>query len=172
VAELPVLIYGDQKLRKKSLPVQPEDFTPEFQAFLDDMIETMYVADGIGLAAAQVGVLKRLFVMDVSWVEKEVKEPMVFINPVIEPVGEPSDFDEGCLSLPDIRGKVIRPSAVRITWLDREGNPQEMVAEGLFARCAQHELDHLEGILFVDRLSATGKALAQGKLKRLAKQGK
>jgi peptide deformylase len=168
MAVLPVLIYGDSKLRRKAEPVAPEELArPEFQAFLDDMAETLYVEDGIGLAAPQVGVNQRVVVIDVSWIEKQVKDPIFLINPTLEPHGEPVDFDEGCLSLPEVRGKVVRPSQARLSFTDRHGHPQAIDAEGLLARCAQHEFDHLEGVLFVDRLSVTGKVLVQGKLKRL-----
>jgi len=168
MAVLPVLIYGDPKLRRKAEPVAPEELAkPEFQGFLDDLAETLYVEDGIGLAAPQVDIGKRVVVIDVSWIEKQVKDPIFLINPTLETSGELVDFDEGCLSLPDVRGKVMRPSQARLSFTDRHGNPQVIEADGLLARCSQHELDHLEGVLFVDRLSMTGKALVQGKLKRL-----
>jgi peptide deformylase len=168
MALLPVLVYGDQKLRRKSTPVDPSEL-PGLQTFFDDMIETMYAEDGIGLAAPQVDVPRRIVVVDVTWVDKQVKEPIVMVNPTVEAYGEPCDFDEGCLSVPEVRGKVVRPSQARLTWLDRDGTAHAVEADGMLARCVQHEMDHLEGVLFVDRLSAAGKALVSGKLKRLSK---
>lgn len=168
MAVLPVLTFGDPKLRRKAEPVDPAEL-PGLQQFFDDMAETMYVEDGIGLAAPQVGVNKRIVVIDVTWVDTKEKAPIVMVNPVVEPYGQPGDFDEGCLSVPEVRGKVVRPTQARITWLDREGKAQSADADGMLARCAQHEMDHLEGVLFTDRLSPTGKALVQGKLKRLSK---
>lgn len=168
MAILPVLTYGDPKLRRKSVPVDPSEL-PGLQTFIDDMIETMYAEDGIGLAAPQAGVTKRLIVVDVTWVDTQVKNPIVMVNPIVEPFGQPGDFDEGCLSVPEVRGKVVRPTQARVSWLDREGKAHSVEADGMLARCAQHEMDHLEGVLFVDRLSAAGKALVTGKLKRLSK---
>lgn len=168
MAVLPVLTFGDLKLRRKSVPVDPSEL-PGLQVLFDDMIETMYTEEGIGLAAPQVGVNKRIVVIDVTWVDTNTQEPIVMVNPTVEPYGEPGDFDEGCLSVPEVRGKVVRPTRARLTWLDREGKAHEADAEGMLARCAQHEMDHLEGVLFTDRLSAAGKALVSGKLKRLSK---
>ncbi len=166
-----VLIYGDPLLRQKSAEVSAEEITSsEFQTFLDDLQETLYSEDGVGLAAPQVGVLQRVFFIDVGWAERKGKTPVWFINPVVEPYGDLEDYDEGCLSLPDIRGHVKRPGHVRVSYTDREGRAQTLDADGLMARCAQHEFDHLDGVLYVDRLSYAGKVLVQGKLKRL-KQG-
>ena len=136
---------GDEILRKKSKPVK--EMTPRLSALIDDMFETMYAAEGVGLAAPQVGVLKRIVVMDVS---EGRDEPIVMINPeILETEGEQTG-PEGCLSVPGKHAEVKRAQKVKVKALDREMQPFELEGENLLARCIQHETDHLEGIMYVD----------------------
>jgi peptide deformylase len=146
---LTILEYPDLRLRKRATAVA--DVDDALRTLIDDMFETMYTAPGIGLAATQVNVHKRLLVLDVS----EAKDaPMVFINPTIEVLDpEPMGYEEGCLSVPGYFDMVSRPRKVRVNALDRNGTPFELEAEGLLAVCLQHEVDHLDGKLFVDYLS-------------------
>lgn len=139
---------------------------PEIRRLTDEMLESMYANDGIGLAAIQIGVPKRVLVMDLA--RKDGKnEPRVFINPkVLWTSAETRICEEGCLSVPDIWEEVERPAQIRAEYLDREGRLQSLEAEGLLATCLQHEIDHLEGVLFVDHLSRLKRAMA---LKKLAK---
>ena len=139
----------------------------EEQLLMDDMLETMYAANGIGLAAIQVGIPKRIIVMDISKDENK-KKPMYFVNPVIKnknPVK--STYEEGCLSVPNQFAEIDRPSKCDIEFLDYNGNQQTISAEGLFATCIQHEMDHLEGILFIDHLSKLKKSMILKKLSKL-----
>jgi peptide deformylase len=168
---LPIVIWGDPLLRQKSRPLDPSELTDEFRAWCLDFTETMYEEDGVGLAAIQVGRPIRVFVADTQFGETNRREPVVYVNPVIEPVGAPCDADEGCLSVPGVRGKVRRAETINISWLDVHGVPHRREnIDGLEARCLQHENDHLEGVLFVDRLSPAARALAEGKLRRLARK--
>lgn len=170
---LPIVIWGDPVLRQKSRPLDPSELTDEFRAWCEEFTTTMYEEDGVGLAAVQVGNPIRVFVVDTRYSESETskREPVVYVNPVIEPVGKPCSADEGCLSVPGIRGKVARPETIHISWLDVHGNPHRREnIDGLEARCLQHEFDHLEGVVFVDRLSPAARALAEGKLRRLARK--
>lgn len=145
---LDILIYPDSQLRRVAAPVEQVDGA--LNTLIDRMLATMYDAPGIGLAATQVNVHQRLFVMDVS---EESGEPMVLINPeILEADGE-AETQEGCLSIPGIFENVKRPSTVHVSALDRDGNPFELEADGLKAVCIQHEIDHLNGKLFVDYLS-------------------
>jgi peptide deformylase len=153
VSVLPIRVLGDPILREETKPVL--GLTAEIQQLIDDMFETMYAARGIGLAAPQVGRSERLAVIDVD------DEPMVLINPeILESSRATEKAEEGCLSIPDIYGDVERPATVRIRALDREGNPFERDAEGLLARCMQHEIDHLHGKMFLDYLSVLKKRSA------------
>ncbi len=172
---LPVHTYGNPILREQTVGV--EGNSPELQVLIDDMLETMHGAAGIGLAAPQVGRRERLFVVDLSaLVEDEDEEtlnwpdqPMVFINPVIEEDSdEECEFEEGCLSIPDIREEVMRPEAIRIRYLNRELEEVDLDAYGMLARVVQHEYDHLEGILFVDHISAFRRRLLRRKLREMA----
>jgi peptide deformylase len=159
-------------LREISTPVEKVD--DELRAFIADMFETMYDAPGIGLAAVQVGVPKRLLVMDLQEPEdpddpdsKPVREPRVFINPEILDSSEHEvPYTEGCLSVPDQYAEVMRPDRIRARWLDEHGERQEQWLEGLLAVCLQHEMDHLEGVLFIDHLSKLKRDMV---LKKLAK---
>jgi peptide deformylase len=153
MAVRPIITLPDPLLRKKSAAVERID--AELKALADDMLETMYAAPGVGLAAVQVGVPRRLIVLDAAKEEDEEKRrPLVMINPEILQVGsELRLHEEGCLSIPDVRIEIERPASVRVRYLDREGKPQELEAEGLLATAIQHEIDHLNGRLIIDFLS-------------------
>jgi peptide deformylase len=146
-----IIVLPDKRLRQKSKPVTGIDAAT--RKLVEDMFETMYEAPGIGLAAIQVGVPVRLVVMDLSKKETEA-EPRVFINPeIISSSEEKSIYEEGCLSIPDVHEDVERPARVKVKYLDLEGKTHEEDAEGLFATCIQHEVDHLNGVLFIDHIS-------------------
>jgi len=154
-------------LKQKSLPV--EAVTDETRALMDDMLETMYDAPGIGLAAVQIGVPQRIIVMDLAR-EDEEPAPRFFVNPeILTRHEETVPYEEGCLSVPDIYESVDRPSTVRIRYLDYNGNAVEEDAEGLYAVCIQHEMDHLEGVLFIDHLSRLKRDRAITKVKKAAR---
>jgi peptide deformylase len=147
----PLVILPDAKLRTKSAAVGK--ITPDIKKLVEDMFETMYDAPGIGLAAIQIGVAKRVVTMDIGKKEGE-KEPRVFINPEITwSSDEMSTYEEGCLSIPDIHEDVDRPARVKVKFLDLDGKVHEEDAEGLYATCIQHEIDHLNGVLFIDHIS-------------------
>ena len=147
------------------------EITPEIDALVDDMIQTMYAAPGIGLAAPQVGIGKRVFVCDVS-AGRNSADLLVFINPeFVERDGMQLE-EEGCLSVPGFNATVARPARAVLKGLNRQGEPQSVEASGLLARCFQHEMDHLDGTLFVDRLRGLQKDLIVRKIKKLAKAGK
>jgi peptide deformylase len=160
-------------LRQISSPV--EAITPELQTLIDDMFETMYAAPGIGLAAIQVGVPKRILVIDLQDPEEEggepARKPMVFVNPEILRSAETIvPYQEGCLSVPDQYAEVERPEAIRARWLDRDGKVHEEELDGLLATCLQHEMDHLEGILFIDHLSRLKRDMILRKLAKARKE--
>jgi peptide deformylase len=159
MAVLPILNHPDQRLRKKTPPVQK--FDAALQKLIDDMFETMYAAPGVGLAANQVGVQLRLAVMDCS---DEHNQPLVMINPEVVETSERVEMEEGCLSVPDIRDKVQRYNKLKLRALDREGKPYELEAEGLMAQCVQHEIDHLDGKLYIDYLSSLKRERIKKKL--------
>lgn len=161
MAKLTILEYPDPRLRKKALPVEVVDAS--ITALLDDMLETMYAAPGIGLAANQVNVQKRVIVIDLS---EEKNDPLCLINPEILSTSGTEEMDEGCLSVPGVFEKVSRAEKVRVKALGRDGQPLEMDAEGLLAVCIQHEIDHLEGKLFVDYLSPLKRMRAKKKLEK------
>ena len=169
MALLPIIEVPDPRLRKISSPVEKVD--DELRALIADMFETMYDAPGIGLAAIQVGVPKRLLVMDLGEPAEEggepVREPRVFINPeILTHSDEDVPYTEGCLSVPDQYAEVLRPDHIRARWLDEKGKQHEENLDGLLAICLQHEMDHLEGILFIDHLSKLKRDMV---LKKLAK---
>jgi peptide deformylase len=146
-----IIILPDKRLRQMSKPVA--EIGADIRGLVGDMFDTMYEAPGIGLAAIQVGVKARIVVMDLSKREAEA-EPKVFINPEITwSSEEKSVYEEGCLSIPDIHEDVARPARVKVKYLDLDGKPHEEDAEGLFATCIQHEIDHLNGVLFIDHIS-------------------
>ncbi len=147
----PILTAPDPRLRQKSAPVERVD--DGLRALMDDMLETMYDAPGIGLAAIQIGVPKRVVVMDLAGAEEE-PAPRYFVNPVIlDPAEETRPYEEGCLSVPEFYEEVERPARCVVEYLDYDGAARRLEAEGLLAVCIQHEMDHLEGVLFIDYLS-------------------
>ena len=170
-----ILTEPNKILREKSLRVENVD--KDIQRLMDDMLETLYAAPGIGLAAIQVGVAKRVIVMDISRDrdkdrdgDREPKNPMYFVNPEITWKSEEKfTYEEGCLSVPNQFAEIDRPKQCHVKHLDYNGNPQELKAEGLLATCIQHEIDHLEGILFIDYLSKLKKEMI---IKKLSKQTK
>lgn len=165
MALLPILSYPDPRLRTIAAPVAAVD--DEIKTLIKDMTETMYDADGIGLAATQVDRHIQLIVMDLS---ENKDTPMVFINPKITPlVDEKQPYEEGCLSVPDVYDKVERPSKVRIEALDENGERIDKEVEGLLAVCIQHEMDHLNGVVFVDYLSRLKQTRARDKVKKVLK---
>jgi peptide deformylase len=144
-----IIEEGHPKLRKIAKKVDPKELhDPLFQQLVDDMFETMYHAPGVGLAAPQVNVSKRLFVMDVH---DDEHEPAVVVNPKIESAEEEIELTEGCLSVPGMVGEITRFRRIVVCGLDRHGNRIRLAGEGLFAQCIQHEIDHLDGILYIDR---------------------
>ncbi|MFN3230972.1 MAG: peptide deformylase [Alphaproteobacteria bacterium] len=149
----PIITAPDPSLKQVSKPVDAVD--DDLRTLMDDMLDTMYDAPGIGLAAIQIGVPKRVIVMDLSSREEgEAPAPRYFVNPEIVWASEElATYNEGCLSVPEEFAEVDRPASVKLRYLDYEGNPQEEDAEGLLATCIQHEMDHLEGVLFIDHLS-------------------
>lgn len=168
----PILTAPDPRLKAISKSVESVDAAT--RRLIDDMIESMYEADGIGLAAVQIGVAQRIIVMDLD--QKEGKQnPRAFINPVITWRSEElATFEEGCLSVPEIWEEVERSAKIKAEFLDREGAKQILEADGLLATCLQHEMDHLEGVLFIDHLSKLKRSIALRKLqkaKRLKETG-
>jgi len=168
----PIVEVPDPRLRQISSPV--EEVTDDVRALVADMFETMYDAPGIGLAAIQVGIPKRILVIDLQEPEEEggepVRDPRVFINPeILVSSDQEVPYTEGCLSVPDQFAEVDRPDRIRARWLDLDGKPREEDIEGLLATCLQHEMDHLNGILFIDHLSRLKREMI---LKKLAKQRK
>ena len=164
----PILEAPDERLRQVSEPV--EAVTAETRALVRDMFDTMYDAPGIGLAAIQVGVPQRVIVMDLSG-EGEPRAPRVFVNPVIrDPAERAVPYEEGCLSVPGYYESVDRPEACVVDYLDLDGAPQTLEATGLLAVCIQHEMDHLEGVLFTDHLSRLKRERILKKLKRDQKE--
>ena len=165
MAILEVLHFPDDRLKKIAQPVQ--EITSATQTIIDDMLETMYAEEGIGLAAVQVNVLQRIVVIDIS---ESRQEPMVLINPeIIEKAGE-TGIEEGCLSVPEARALVPRAETVTVKALDLDGNEFSIDADDLLAICLQHEIDHLNGILFIDYLSSLKQQRIRKKLEKLARQ--
>ena len=181
-----ILEVPDPRLKTVSTPV--ETFDGELKALVADMFETMYAANGIGLAAIQVGVPLRVLVIDLQPEDPDAepepcdhdghhhthqptkREPRVFVNPqILDPADELSTYQEGCLSVPEIYADVDRPSTCRVRWQDLDGNVHEEAMEGLMATCIQHEMDHLEGVLFIDHLSRLKRSMALKKLEKLRK---
>ena len=164
-----ILTEPNEILRQKSKPV--EKVNKEIKELMDDMLETMYEAPGIGLAAIQIGIPKRVIVMDISRdKDNEIKTPMYFVNPeIIWKTEENSIYEEGCLSVPNQFAEINRPKNCHVKYLDYNGEPQLLKAEGLLATCIQHEIDHLEGVLFIDYLSKLKKSMI---VKKLSKQKK
>ena len=168
MALLPILEVPDPRLRLKAAPVAEVD--AEVTALLESMLETMYAAPGIGLAAPQIGIARRIVVLDVSPKEEE-RQPIRLINPeLVETGGALMEAEEGCLSLPNQYAPVKRPERVRVRYLDERGQPQELDADGLLARCLQHEIDHLDGVLFTDHLSRLKREMLMKKLDKQRRQ--
>jgi len=160
-----ILVEPNKLLRQVSRPIK--EVNKEIQSLMDDMLETMYSANGIGLAAIQIGVPKNLIVIDLMTKEKK-KNPMFFVNPkIVKKSTKMSKYDEGCLSIPNLFAEVQRPSECEVEYLDYEGRKKILKASGLLATCIQHEIDHLKGILFIDYLSKLKRDII---LKKLSKQ--
>jgi peptide deformylase len=165
MAKLKIETLGSEVLRRRAEEVAEVD--DEVRSFVADMFETMYDAEGIGLAGPQVGVSRRIIVVDVR---EDGLEPFALINPVIsEPSRETERWEEGCLSIPGVSATVERPMRVVVEGLSEQGTPVRMEAEGMLARCLQHEVDHLDGILFLDRISPLKRRMVLGKYKRSAR---
>lgn len=160
---LPILQHPDPRLRQKALPVS--QFDSRLQQLIDDMFETMYAAPGVGLAANQVGVMLRLAVMDCA-PKDSPPEPMVLINPEVLSAADKQEMEEGCLSLPDTGDKILRFNRLKLRALDRHGKSFEIEAEGLMAQAVQHEIDHLEGKLYIDYLSSLKRDRINKKLRK------
>ncbi len=165
MAILDILHFPDPRLRNKAKPVKTVD--DSVRRLIDDMLETMYEAPGIGLASTQVNDPRRVVVIDIS---EEHDQPLCLINPEIREKQGEEEMDEGCLSVPDVYETVIRADRVKVSALDREGNPFEMDAEGLLAVCIQHELDHLDGKLFIDYISNLKRQRIRKRLEKDQKQ--
>jgi peptide deformylase len=164
-----ILIHPDPRLKKAADPVA--DVTTELRRLADDMLETMYDAPGIGLAAPQVGILSRLLVMDCVKEEGAPPRPMVLINPTITWASEAlNTYEEGCLSIPEQYGDVERPAEVQVRWTDLDGAAQEEKFSGLWATCVQHEIDHLNGKLFIDYLKPLRRQLITRKMVKLKRE--
>lgn len=166
MALLEILQHPDPRLRQKAAPVT--QFDPPLQRLIDDMFETMYAAPGVGLAATQVGIAKRVAVMDTSE-DKAQPKPMVIINPEIYEAGDRQAMDEGCLSVAGYSDKVERYNKLRMRALDRNGQPFELEAEGLMAQAIQHEIDHLDGKLYIDYLSSLKRERLRKKMEKEAR---
>jgi len=165
----PILVAPDPRLKQKSAPIEGP-VTDAHRALMDDMLETMYDAPGIGLAAIQIGEPLRIIVMDLAR-EGDPKEPRYFVNPeILWSADDLQPYEEGCLSVPDIYDDVERPSRVKLRYLNYQGEQIEEEAEGIYAVCIQHEMDHLEGVLFIDHLSRLKRENALRKLKKARKE--
>jgi peptide deformylase len=163
-----ILILPDKRLRQVSDPVKKID--AGLRKLIEDMFETMYDAPGIGLAAIQIGAPKRVITMDLAKKE-EPRHPQVFINPeILWTSEEKATYEEGCLSIPEYYDDVERPTQVKVKYLDLEGKAREVVADGLFATCLQHEIDHLNGVLFIDHLSKLKRDRVLKKFTKAAKR--
>ena len=167
MAVLPIIVAPDPRLKRIAEPVAKVD--AEMRRLMDDMLETMYKAPGIGLAAPQVGVLKRVIMIDLAR-EDEKPQPLRMANPELIWVSdEDAVYNEGCLSLPEHYADVTRPAAIKVRYIDHENEIRELEADGLLATCIQHEMDHLEGILFVDHLTALKRNIILRKLLKAKK---
>ncbi len=166
---LPIITLPDPVLRKKAIPVEQVD--EALRRLADDMLATMYDAPGIGLAAPQVGISRRLVVLDAAG-DEEAKQPLVLINPEILKLGpEKRVYEEGCLSIPDVKVEIERPSTLTVRFLDRDGKRQELAAEGLLATAIQHEVDHLDGRLIIDFLSRLKRDIIVRRFRKQIKPG-
>ncbi|MDO6730847.1 peptide deformylase [Marinovum sp. 2_MG-2023] len=167
--KLPILIHPDPRLKKPCSAV--DDISDDLRRLADDMLDTMYQAPGIGLAAPQIGVLNRLIVLDCEKDETAPPKPLVMFNPEIIVSSEDlNTYEEGCLSIPDQYADVTRPEAVQVRWLDRDGNVQEQEFDGLWATCVQHEIDHLDGKLFIDYLKPLKRQMITRRMQKLKRE--
>ncbi|WP_439110263.1 peptide deformylase [Lentibacter sp.] len=165
----PILIHPDPRLKKVCAPVA--DLSDDLRKLADDMLVTMYEAPGIGLAAPQIGVLSRLIVLDCVKEDGETPRPVAMFNPeVIASSDETNTYEEGCLSIPDQYGEVTRPKVIDVRWMDRDGNEQTETFDGLWATCVQHEIDHLNGKLFIDYLGAMRRQMITRKMQKLKRE--
>ncbi|MDU8912749.1 peptide deformylase [Aestuariicoccus sp. MJ-SS9] len=165
----PILIHPDPRLKKVCAPVP--DLSDELRELAKDMLETMYDAPGIGLAAPQLGVQKRLIVLDCVKDDDKPGRPLIMFNPEVLKVSDDrSVYEEGCLSIPDQFADVERPAAVKVGWIDQNGNPQEEEFDGLWSTCVQHEIDHLDGKLFIDYLKPLRRQMITRKMVKLKRE--
>ena len=165
----PILLHGDSVLHRPAVNV--DDITPKIEALIDDMVETMYAAQGVGLASTQVGVPVRIFVANPS-VGREPAEVIIMVNPELIAFDGIQKKEEGCLSIPKFNAKVIRPARAVVRGLDRSGNPRDIEGFGLLAQTFQHEMDHLEGKLFLDRLRGIEREMIVRKINKLKRRSK
>ncbi|KUJ85095.1 peptide deformylase [Ruegeria marisrubri] len=164
-----ILIHPDPRLKKVCAPVS--DITDDLRKLADDMLETMYDAPGIGLAAPQIGVLDRLIVLDCVKEEGEAPRPLVMFNPqIVSASDETNVYEEGCLSIPEQFAEITRPKEVEVAWMDRDGNARQEVFDGLWATCVQHEIDHLNGKLFIDYLKPLKRQMITRKMQKLKRE--
>ncbi|SLN74284.1 peptide deformylase [Ruegeria meonggei] len=164
-----ILIHPDPRLKKVCAPIA--DLSDELRQLADDMLETMYDAPGIGLAAPQIGVLDRLIVLDCIKEEGEAPRPLIMFNPeVIASSDETNVYEEGCLSIPEQFAEVTRPKVVDVAWIDRDGKAQRETFDGLWATCVQHEIDHLNGKLFIDYLKPLKRQMITRKMQKLKRE--
>lgn len=169
MATLPIIVAPDPRLKQIAAPVKKVD--AKIRQLMDDMLETMYLAPGIGLAAPQVGVLKRVIVLDIAH-EDEEPQPLKMANPELTWVSDDdATYSEGCLSVPDHYADVARPAAIKVKYLDEDNEARELEVDGLLATCIQHEIDHLEGILFIDHLTSLKRNIILRKLLKAKKSG-
>ena len=167
--KLPILIHPDPRLKKEADPVP--DLNDDLRRLADDMLETMYDAPGIGLAAPQIGVSQRLIVLDCVKEEGAAPRPLAMFNPeVVASSDETSVYEEGCLSIPDIYAEVTRPAEVEVRWMDPDGKEHQEVFTGLWATCVQHEIDHLNGKLFIDYLGTMKRQMITRKMVKLKRE--
>ncbi|MEX0338513.1 MAG: peptide deformylase [Arenibacterium sp.] len=164
-----IILHPDPRLKKHCAPV--DDLTDDLRALSDQMLKTMYAAPGIGLAAPQVGVLSRLIVLDCVKEDGEAPRPLIMFNPeIISSSDEVSVYEEGCLSIPEQYAEVTRPSAVEVQWMDQNGKAQSETFDGLWATCVQHEIDHLNGRLFIDYLGPMKRQMITRKMVKLKRE--
>ena len=164
-----IILHPDPRLKKTSAPVA--DLSDALRSLADDMLETMYDAPGIGLAAPQVGVLDRLIVLDCVKLDSEAPRPLIMFNPeIVAASDEQNVYEEGCLSIPEQFADVTRPKMVQVRWIDRDGNEQTEEMDGLWATCVQHEIDHLDGKLFIDHLKPLKRQMITRKMVKLKRE--
>ncbi len=167
--KMPILIHPDPRLKKLCDPVP--DVTGELRSLANDMLETMYGAPGIGLAAPQIGILTRLIVMDCIKEEGAPPQPMVMFNPEVTASSDAQNvYEEGCLSIPDQFADVTRPAEVEVRWIDMDGNERTSGFDGLWATCVQHEIDHLNGTLFIDHIGPMKRQLITRRMQKLKRE--